>query len=429
MPVCITDTLSRCKRPMRPLTPGQVKIYVCGPTVYDEPHVGHARSAVVFDVVRRFLQAQGLRVTLVRNITDIDDKIFEKARRQRQDVNVLGAHYLRRYREAMHRLNVASPDAEPKASEHISLIQDFISRLIQKGNAYAVRGSVYFDVSSFRHYGKLSGRCVSAGRNDKRCHGTGKNDPADFALWKAAEPPDPVWPSPWGPGRPGWHIECSVMSTHLLGPVFDIHGGGSDLIFPHHENEIAQSQSLYESPPATIWMHHGLVHLNGRKISKSQGGYAPLAQLLERYPADALRLVLLSKRYRHPMDFSHRRMQAGLAAMARMHGFFSRLDPEMRARERRPYGRSDRWSRFCDAMADDFNFPMALSIVFETIRAIQRSMKFRSGAPRGNAQRSAVSELYTMCHEILGFDLNPLPGHSFHAKTGPPAKMPLAAAL
>lgn len=405
MAVCITDTRSRCKRPLRPLIPGRVQIYVCGPTVYDEPHVGHARSAVVFDVVRRFLQAQGLRVTLVRNITDIDDKIFEKARRWRQDVNVLGARYLRCYREAMHRLNVAAPDAEPKASEHIPLIQDFISRLIQKGNAYVVRGSVYFDVSSFRHYGQLSGRCVSGDKDDQRCHGTGKNDPADFALWKAAKPPDPVWPSPWGPGRPGWHIECSVMSTHLLGPVFDIHGGGSDLIFPHHENEIAQSQSLYESPPANIWMHHGLVHANGRKVSKSRGDYAALAQLLDSYPADALRLVLLSKRYRHPMDFSHRRMQSGLAAMTRIHGFFARLDPQMRNRERRPYGRSDRWSRFCDAMADDFNFPMALSIVFEAIRAIQRSIRLRPGAPRDNAQRSAVSELYTMCHEILGFDL------------------------
>jgi cysteinyl-tRNA synthetase len=413
---------------MRPLTPGQVKIYVCGPTVYDEPHVGHARSAVVFDVVRRFLQAQGFHVTLVRNITDIDDKILEKARCRHQDFKALGARYLRHYQEAMHRLNIVSPDAEPKASEYISRIRDFISRLIQKGNAYAASGSVYFDVASFRHYGELSGRIVSGDWNDKRCHGTGKKKPADFALWKAAKPPDPVWPSPWGPGRPGWHIECSAMSTHLLGPVFDIHGGGSDLIFPHHENEIAQSQCLFESPPANIWMHHGLVHVNGRKVSKSQGGYATLAQLLDCYPADALRLVLLSKRYRHPLDFSHRRMQAGSAAMARMHGFFLRLNPEIWTGGDRQCGSSDRWSRFCSAMADDFNFPKALSIVFEGIRAIQRSMNSRpgtSGRPCNTAERSAVSELYTMCHDILGFHL----GHSFHAEAGSTAKMAMVSTL
>lgn len=407
-PVCITDTLSRCKQPLRPLTPGHVKMYVCGPTVYDDPHLGHARSEVVFDVVRRFLQAQGLTVTLVRNVTDIDDKILEKACRRNQDFKALGARYLRRYWEAMRRLNVARPDVEPRATDYIPQMQKFISRLIQRGHAYTGGGSVYFAVASFRHYGKLSGRSTQGGLKGMRIHEPGKKHPADFALWKAAIPPEPNWPSPWGPGRPGWHIECSAMSAHLLGPVFDIHGGGSDLIFPHHENEIAQSQSLFKSGPANLWMHVGLVNFNGHKISKSQGFYETLPQLLERYPADALRLFLLSKRYRHPLDYSHRHMQASMAAMVRVHRFFSRIDPLLLSPVHPRCNCGDLWKRFDSAMADDFNLPMALSVVFEGIRTIYRGMASRTrghGAKLSQPQRSVVSELYTMCRDILGFDL------------------------
>ena len=410
MTVCIFNTLNRSKVPFIPLDPGRVKMYVCGPTVYDEPHLGHARSAVVFDVIRRYLTARGYRVTLVRNVTDIDDKILQKSRRQNQDFRPLGARYLRKYEQAMRYLNVALADAQPKATDFIVPIQDFISRLLQSGHAYAVGGNVYFAVASFKPYGKLSGRTIqTVAMYENASDESGKRHPADFVLWKTAKPREPFWPSPWGPGRPGWHIECSAMSAHLLGEVYDIHGGGEDLIFPHHENEIAQSESLFKKPPATYWMHHGLVHAGGRKISKSDGHFQKLINLLGLYPPDALRLFLLSKRYRRPMTFSHRKMESALKNVARIYRFFLRRDVSAAMTAGRIKCCGTLWRRFCSAMDDDFNFPMALAIIFEGIRRIQRATGADADglcAQQLKNHQMAICDLNFICREILGFRLD-----------------------
>ncbi len=410
MPLRIYNTLTRCKDALTPVTEGQVKMYVCGPTIYDEPHLGHARSAVVFDVIRRYLNAQGYRVTLVRNVTDIDDKILGKARQQNQHFRRLGAGYLHKYEQAMRRLGVARPDAQPKATEFIHPIQDFISGLLQRGHAYAVGGNVYFAAASFESYGQLSGRTIQAAAMDEDvADEAGKRHPADFVLWKTTKPREPFWPSPWGPGRPGWHIECSAMSAHLLGEVYDIHGGGEDLIFPHHENEIAQSESLFQKPPAACWMHHGLVHAGGRKISKSDGHFQKLNDLLEIYPPDALRLFLLSRRYRRPMTFSHQKMESAQKNLARIYRFFSRRDMSDAASDGRVRGCGTLWRRFCSAMDDDFNFPMALAIVFEGIRSIQRATGFDAKGPCARHlkhHQAAIGDLNLICREIFGFRLD-----------------------
>ncbi len=410
MPLRIYNTLTRCKDALRPVTAGEVKMYVCGPTVYDEPHLGHARSEVIFDVIRRYLGARGYRVTLVRNVTDIDDKILEKARQKKQDFRRIGAYYLRKYEQAMRRLGVARPDAQPKATAFIHPIQDFISKLLQSGHAYAVGGNVYFAAASFKPYGQLSGRTIRALTMDEDFSGeTGKRHPADFVLWKTAKPREPFWPSPWGPGRPGWHIECSAMSAHLLGRVYDIHGGGDDLIFPHHENEIAQSESLFQKPPAACWMHHGLVHAGGRKVSKSDGHFQKLNDLLEIYPPDALRLFLLSRRYRRPLTFSHQKMESVLKNMARIDRFFSRTDVQAAMPAGNVNACGALWKRFCSAMDDDLNFPMALAIVFEGIRSIQRATGFDAKGPGAQLlkhHQAAVGDLNLICREIFGFGLD-----------------------
>jgi cysteinyl-tRNA synthetase len=411
MTIRIFNTLTRCKEALIPLQPGRITIYVCGPTAYDEPHLGHARSAVVFDVITRYLKAQGHAVTYVRNITDIDDKIIARAFRQNQDYRKLSAHYTRRYHQAMQRLNALSPDAEPKATAFILPMQDFIARLIHAGHAYRSGGNVYFAVESFKGYGRLSRRTLqSFSEEDTLPAETGKKHPADFALWKAAKPGEPFWPSPWGAGRPGWHIECSAMSAALLGEVFDIHGGGEDLIFPHHENEIAQSQSLSGKTPAKYWLHNGLVHINGEKMSKSTGNSLRLNDLLDRHPPQALRLWLLSKRYRHPMEYSPQALRAAARSMARLARFFAPFDAPACAPERTGKRPGSLWFRFCSAMDDDFNFPMALSVIFEGIRSINRKLGLDANrGPLGDAGdlTAGISELSFMCREILGLDLEP----------------------
>jgi cysteinyl-tRNA synthetase len=409
MTVFIFNTLTRSKAPFTPMEPGKVKMYVCGPTVYDAPHLGHARSTVIFDVIRRYLESRGYRVTLVCNVTDIDDTILQKARLQDQDFRTLGAGYLRRYEQAMERIGVGAPDARPKATEFMLPIQDFTARLLQKGHAYAIGGNVYFSVASFSRYGRLSGRTVQpAALDGTASDDKGKRHPADFALWKAAKPLEPYWDSPWGPGRPGWHIECSAMSAHLLGEAYDIHGGGEDLIFPHHENEIAQSESLFKKTPASYWMHHGMVRAGGRKISKSNRHFQKLDDLLEVYPADALRLFLISKRYRHPLAFDHQRMQSIVKNMTRIHAFFSRFGGQGFESSGRGKDHGTLWKRFCKAMDDDFNFPMALSIVFEGIRTVQRNLGAGMVAQGGQVpkhQQTAIFDLCAICRNVLGFDL------------------------
>jgi cysteinyl-tRNA synthetase len=408
MTLQIFDTLAGTRVPLNPINPGHVKIYVCGPTVYDDPHAGHGRSAVVYDVVARYLKARGYRVTLVRNLTDIDDKIVHKARRLQQDYRVLGNRYIRRYHETMKRLNVAPPDFEPRATAFIPEMQDLIARLIQKGHAYQAGGDVYFAVDSYKRYGKLSGRTVQQqGVGHQAIAARGKKQAADFALWKATAPEEPAWPSPWGPGRPGWHIECSAMSAALIGEVFDIHGGGTDLIFPHHENEIAQSACAFGRTPANCWMHHGLVQIDGCKVSKSQPNFQKLTDLLDTYPPNALRLFLLSKRYRHPLAFSHRSLGAATRSAARLQRFFSMpfgCMAEPIEIEKHP---SKFWRLFCDAMDDDFNFPRAVSLVFEGIRHVRRHLESASpGRTKaiGHGLELIVAELFLIWKEILGMN-------------------------
>ena len=323
MAIHVYNTLTRQEERLNLISPGKVSLYVCGPTVYDDPHLGHARSAVVFDVITRYLKAKGHAVTYVRNLTDIDDKIIEKARQRNQDFKALGQYYTNRYHEAMRLLNVLAPDAEPKATEHIINIRDFISKLIQRGHAYQSGGNVYFAVESFKNYGRLSHRTVPSISSNFSVE-QGKRHPADFALWKEAKPEEPSWPSPWGPGRPGWHIECSAMSSRLLGENYDIHGGGADLVFPHHENEIAQSESLFGRTPANYWMHNGLVYIAGEKMSKSLGNALNLHSLLEIYRPEALRLFLLTKHYRHPVEVTHLALHEASVRLSKLYRFFSR---------------------------------------------------------------------------------------------------------
>ena len=409
MTLLVFNTLTRQKEAFQPLEPGKVNLYVCGPTVYADPHPGHARSAVVFDVIRRYFHVRGYQVTLVRNLTDIDDKIIDAANRLNRDFRTVAAHYARRYQEAMACLNVQTPDAQPKATEFIAPVQTFISKLIQSGHAYAVKGDVFFATTSLKSYGKFSGRDDQlAGMADAGPGTAKKRHPADFSLWKAAKPREPSWSSPWGPGRPGWHIECSAMSAHLLGPQFDIHGGGEDLIFPHHENEIAQSTAVFGKPPARFWIHNGLVHANGEKLSKSLANYASLNELLAVHSPMALRLLMLSKRHRHPLHYTPDALTAATRNAERLQRFFSQANLRPDENGNGTYRKSSLWTRFCQAMDDDFNFPMVLSMVFESVRAVNRQLHSPHTSPNlplSDHPTVILSALTVICRDVLGLDV------------------------
>jgi len=370
----IYNSLTGKKEPFRPIDPENVRLYVCGMTVYDLCHLGHARVMVVFDVVYRYLRRLygPEHVTYVRNITDIDDKIIRRAQEEGVDFRTL----TRRYIEAMHEdaaaLGTLPPDEEPRASEHIDHIIDMIRTLKEKGYAYqAENGDVYFDVSRFSEYGKLSGRRPDELRAGARVAvDEAKADPLDFALWKHAKPGEPSWNAPWGAGRPGWHIECSAMSTHCLGAHFDIHGGGADLKFPHHENEIAQSEAATGEHFANYWMHVGHVMIDAEKMSKSLGNFRTVRDLLKRYRPEVLRYFLLSSHYRSPINFSDAALEAARAALDRLYTALRGVRP------RRPAGDEDLGEygrRFFAAMDDDFNTPEALAVLFDLARDLNRA--------------------------------------------------------
>jgi cysteinyl-tRNA synthetase len=321
------NTLTRTLEEFVPLDPARkrVGLYVCGPTVYDDPHIGHARSAFTFDVLRRYLRYKGYAVRFVRNVTDVDDKIIGKAKEElgagdkqqatgdlRHACQGVAGRYLKSYHEMLERLDIEAPDIEPKATEHIDPMLDLISKLVLHGNAYEAGGDVYFSVRKFERYGRLSNRSLDDLKAGARVEpGEHKQDPLDFALWKAAKPDEPFWKSPWGPGRPGWHIECSAMSTHYLGDAFDIHGGGVDLIFPHHENEIAQAQAAGKLF-ANYWVHNGLVTVKGEKMSKSLGNFTTVERAMEHCGgnADVLKVLFLGAHYRSPIDYGPDQIQA-----------------------------------------------------------------------------------------------------------------------
>jgi cysteinyl-tRNA synthetase len=337
-------------------------------TVYDLCHLGHARVMVVFDVVYRYLKGSGYDVTYIRNITDIDDKIINRANERGMPFTDLTLEFIRAMHEDADALGVLRPDSEPKATEHMTEILAMIGRLIERGHAYAANnGDVYYDVRSFPDYGKLSGKSIEELQSGARVEpGEAKRDPLDFALWKAAKPEEPAWDSPWGRGRPGWHIECSAMSTKALGDTFDIHGGGADLTFPHHENEIAQSEGATGHPFVKYWMHNGFVRINDEKMSKSLGNFFTVREILERYRAEEVRYFILTSHYRSPLNYDIEHLDNARAALTRFYTALRGL-PGARAAGGEAFE-----ARFREAMDDDFNTPEALAVLFDLAREINR---------------------------------------------------------
>ncbi|MCU7875688.1 MAG: cysteine--tRNA ligase [Candidatus Thiodiazotropha sp. (ex Lucinoma borealis)] len=362
------NDLTNRKETFQPLKAGKVRMYVCGMTVYDLCHLGHARVMVVFDVAYRYLQASGYDVTYIRNITDIDDKIINRANEKGVPFTELTEEFIQAMHVDADALGVLRPTDEPKATQHMDEILEMISRLIEKGHAYvAENGDVYYSVRSFSDYGKLSGKSIEDLRAGARVElGDAKRDPLDFALWKASKPEEPAWESPWGRGRPGWHIECSAMSTKALGDTFDIHGGGADLTFPHHENEIAQSEGATGHPFVKYWMHNGFVRINDEKMSKSLGNFFTVREILEHYRAEEIRYFILTSQYRSPLNYDTEHLDNARAALTRIYTALRGLPVAKSA------GGEHYVSRFRDAMDDDFNTPEALAVLFDLVREINR---------------------------------------------------------
>ncbi len=393
MTLKIYNTLTRRKEEFKPLEDKIVRMYVCGPTVYDKAHVGHAMSAIVFDVIRRYLEYKGYRVIHVMNFTDVDDKIIDRARALGEDPIRLAERYIQEFMDHIQALNLLPATIYPRATHEIPYIIQVIQGLIEKGYAYQANGDVYFRVRKDEDYGKLSHRKIDELRSGARvAPGEHKEDPLDFALWKAAKPGEPAWDSPWGPGRPGWHIECSAMNLHHLGPQIDIHGGGNDLIFPHHENEIAQSESYTDRPFARYWVHNGMLQFGGEKMSKSLGNLVTIEEFLAEHDADVLRLIVLGSHYRSPLTFNEEVIQQGERALARLR---SALRPSVgqitegeQAEALRAQAARAR-ERFEAAMDDDFNTAGALAALFDLVRAINAARDAGiGGEPFAEAQRT-----------------------------------------
>ena len=365
----IYNSLTRQKEAFEPIIPGEVRMYVCGMTVYDYCHIGHARVLVVFDVVYRFLRHLGYRVTYVRNITDIDDKIINRANENDEDYYQLTTRFIDAMHEDTDALGVLRPDTEPRATDTIEEMLQMIARLEQLGYAYrADNGDVYFSVNKFADYGQLSGKKIDELRAGERVEvDAGKQDPLDFVLWKASKPDEPSWPSEFGAGRPGWHIECSAMSNSLLGNHFDIHGGGMDLQFPHHENEIAQSEACNGEKFVNYWMHNGFVQVNEEKMSKSLGNFFILREVLEHYRAEEIRYFILGSHYRSPLNYSEEQLNHARAALQRLYTAMLDTKPVTVPAD------SDYQQRFEVAMCDDFNTAGAIAVLFDLVRDINRA--------------------------------------------------------
>jgi len=410
MGIRIFDSLSCKKEEFAPLTPGEVRMYVCGVTVYDICHIGHARSAIVFDVIRRYLRFKGFTVSFVKNFTDVEDKIIRRAREEGVSASEISERYIAEYRTDMASIGVLPADVEPKATEHIAEMVELIERLIGKGVAYVVDGDVYFEVRRFPGYGRLSGKNLEelqAGARvdvDER-----KKDPLDFALWKSSKPGEPAWPSPWGPGRPGWHIECSAMAMKYLGEAFDVHGGGEDLIFPHHENEIAQSEGATGKPFVRYWVHNGFVNLGSEKMSKSLGNTLSIREIVRRHDPEALRLYLLGTHYRHPLDFADARVTEAGRALGRLRALRDEA-VRMASAGATPPGAAGvlpesvaaHRARFEAAMDDDFNTPQALGVLFDLARLLHGARDHAAQDGKGvGAFLAGVAELVGLAR-VLG---------------------------
>jgi cysteinyl-tRNA synthetase len=365
----IYNTLTRRKEPFTPRVAGKVGMYVCGMTVYDYCHIGHARVMVVFDTVARYFRYAGYELTYVRNITDIDDKIIQRANDNGEDFQQLTARFIDAMHEDELALNVLTPDIEPKATQSIAEIVAMIEALLAKGYAYVgSNGDVYYSVAKFENYGRLSGKNIEDLQAGERVEvDPAKRNALDFVLWKAAKPGEPSWESPWGPGRPGWHIECSAMSTCCLGNHFDIHGGGMDLQFPHHENEIAQSEGATGEPFVNLWMHNGFVRVNEEKMSKSLGNFFTVREVLKRYRPEIIRFFILSSHYRSPLNYSDEQLNDAKAGLDRLYtalrGAHAATAPASSGYE----------TRFREAMDDDFNTPVAVAVLFDIARELNKA--------------------------------------------------------
>ncbi len=406
----VFNTLTRGKEDLAPVHAGEVRIYVCGVTVYDLSHIGHGRSGIVFDVMRRYLKHRGHAVKFVKNFTDIDDKIIRKANQEGVSAQEISERYIEEYRTDMASLGVAPADIEPKATEHVPQMIALIERLIAKGVAYPVEGDVYFEVRRFPGYGKLSGKNLEELQAGARVEvDERKRDPMDFALWKATKPGEPAWKSPWGQGRPGWHIECSAMAMQYLGEVLDIHGGGEDLIFPHHENEIAQSEAATGKPFSRYWLHNGFVNLAAEKMSKSLGNTLTIKDLVRRHDPEALRLYLLGTHYRHPLEFGDERIVEAGRALARLRALKDEADRLATRGTPAPgpdHGLFDEVAahraRFEAAMDDDFNTPQALGVLFDLARVLHGAREqVAQGTAGAGAFLLGVGEL-VMLARVLG---------------------------
>ncbi|NWO02390.1 MAG: cysteine--tRNA ligase [Idiomarinaceae bacterium] len=385
MALTVFNTLTRKKQSFEPIKPGHVGIYVCGVTTYDYCHIGHARTYVAFDIVVRYLRKLGYDVKYVRNITDLDDKIIKRAAENGEDFHQVTERFIQEMHKDFDALSLVRPDIEPRVTDHMDEIIQMIERLIENGNAYeAGNGDVLFDVSTFNDYGKLSRQDLEQLQAGSRVDvDAAKQDPLDFVLWKAAKPGEPSWSSPWGEGRPGWHIECSAMNKKHLGNTFDIHGGGSDLSFPHHENEIAQSCCANQSEYVKYWMHSGMVQVDNEKMSKSLGNFFTIRSVLEQYDAETVRYFLLSSHYRSQLNYTQENLDQAHSALERLYTALREITPQAAGEELR----SKYWQSFQQAMDDDLNAPEAMSVLFEIAREINRN---RESAPDTAAQLAHV---------------------------------------
>jgi len=396
MPPLIYSTLTRSKEELKPLEAGRVRMYVCGPTVYDRAHIGHAMSTMIFDVIRRYLEYRDFEVQHVMNYTDVDDKIINRARILGFEPLELAEKYIDEYDQHLKELNILEPTVKPRASGEIPAIIEMVERLMEDGFAYSIDGDVYFEVSKDENYGKLSGRRTEEMQAGARLEvDERKRDPADFALWKSTKPGEPSWDSPWGPGRPGWHIECSAMSFRHLGEEIDIHGGGNDLIFPHHENEIAQTESLTGKPFARYWMHNGMMQLGGEAMSKSTGVVLSIEEFLEMHEADVLRILVLNSHYRSPLSFGDEIVEGAKRGLDRIKAALKPAVPG----EGKAAGQSLEALRekadhdFVEAMDDDFNTPRALSAIYELVRGINQARDAGAGENELGETQDKLREL------------------------------------
>lgn len=411
----IYNTITRKKQEFVPIEEGKVRMYVCGPTVYNYIHIGNARPMIVFDTVRRYFEYKGYQVNYVSNFTDVDDKIIKKANEEGVSATEISERYIQAVKEDMKNLNVMEATRHPKATEEIDGMIEMIQNLIDKGHAYEKNGSVYFRTRSFDSYGKLSKKNIDdleAGHRDIKVAGVDeKEDSLDFVLWKPKKEGEPSWPSPWSDGRPGWHIECSVMSRKYLGEQIDIHAGGEDLIFPHHENEIAQSEAANGKDFATYWMHNGFLNIDNKKMSKSEGNFFTVREIGEKYPYEVLRFFMLSgAHYRMPLNFSRELMEAAKSGLERIENCVSSLEHLLDAAEERELSAVEKdllakmkalGEKFDAAMEDDFNTADAVSVVFEMVKAANVGTGDAQSSMAKQCVQEILEELLKRC-DILG---------------------------